>query len=168
MARRKVTKPNDLADLSGDLPDLTDQQMNFVRGILEGLTGADAYRRAYDCSSMQQNTIWAAASRLRNDREVDAWLYAARQAHLGSQVVTKENHLAELERLKAIAVRTGNVGAAVQAEQLRGKVQGHYIERFEIDMPADPNAYLEELARIAPELSKRLKDDEQPASQTEH
>ena len=34
-------------------------------------------------------------------------------------------------RLRKLAESTGNVGAAVQAEQLRGKVEGHYIEKHQ-------------------------------------
>jgi hypothetical protein len=170
MARRKITKTNDLGDLasrSSDLPDLTDQQLAFVRGICSGLKASDAYRRAYDCSNMAASTIWANSSTLRADKKVAAWIAAAREAHLDQTVCTKENHLDELARLKEIAVKTGNVGAAVQAEQLRGKVQGHYIERLELDISSEPTAALDQISKLAPDLARKLAE-EHGFSTTEH
>lgn len=153
MARRKITEGMEEAE---DLPDLTPQQMKFVEGILAGKTASDAYRAAYDTSNMQQNTIWAAASRLRSHNNVSAWLSAARKAHLGEGKVTLEGHLRELERLKEIAVESGNVGAAVQAEQLRGKAQGLYVEQYKDVTEHDPIATLNEIAKIDPDYAERL------------
>lgn len=63
----------------------------------------------------------------------------------------------ELERLKEIAVNTGNVGAAVQAEQLRGKAAGHYVEKFEdVSKANDPVDTLKEIARHSPDLAQQL------------
>lgn len=152
--RRKITKAEPI-EAGADLPDLTDKQQKFVGALLEGNTSADAYRRAYDTENMASRTIWAEASRLRADRNVAAWLAAARKAGLGRQVVTLEGHLAELENLRQIAIETGNVGAAVQAEQLRGKVAGHYVERLEVKHD-DPMAILRELAAISPTAAADL------------
>lgn len=159
MARRKITDGNAMPDASG-LPELTGQQMAFVRLILEGKNATDAYRMSYDVSTMQTETIWVAASKLRNDDKVSIWIAAARTACLGSATVTLSGHLQELERLKEIAVATGNVGAAVQAEQLRGKASGHYVERFE-DLTAisDPMATLDQLAMLSPDIARKLADD---------
>jgi hypothetical protein len=154
MAQRKKTEP--IKNQFSDLPELTAKQMNFVKGLLEGKTASDAYRAAYDCSEMQPATIWAAASRLRSDDKVSAWLDASRIAELGSSTITLEQHIRRLDALKTIAVGTGNVGAAVQAEQLIGKAMGHYVEKFEDVTRSDPLAALEELARIAPDAAKAL------------
>jgi hypothetical protein len=151
--RRKLTEAPKLD--AEDLPDLTDQQRAFVEGLLAGKTASDAFRAAYDTSNMQQNTIWAAASRLRADSKVDAWLSAARQAHLGQGTVTLEGHIRELDRLKEIAIKTGNVGAAVQAEQLRGKAQGHYVERMDVTHH-NSDALLDEIRQLSPELAEQL------------
>lgn len=140
---------------AADLPDLTEKQQEFVKHLLAGRTGAEAYRRAYDCREMSQNTVIAEASRLRSSPNIAAWLSAARQAHLGTTVVTRESHIAELERLREIALETGNIGAAVQAEQLRGKVAGHQIERVQ-EVPADPIETLKELAVHQPDLAAQL------------
>ena len=153
--RRKITEVEQLAD---DLPDLTEQQLRFVEGILAGKSGTDAYRAAYDCSNMQQSTIWAAASRLRNNCKVSAWISAGRIAGLGTAAASLDNHLAELARLREIAERTGNIGAAVQAEQLRGKAMGHYTEKLDVTV-SDIADEIKELAKISPELAKAYADE---------
>ncbi len=136
MARRKITPPA-LPALNGellapDLPQLTPQQVRFVELLLSGKTASDAYRGAYDCSNMANTSIWTEAARTAGNPKISLWLGAARKAGLGAARVTYESHVTELERLREIALETGNVGAAVQAEQLRGKAAGQYVERVEI------------------------------------
>jgi len=144
MPRRQKTKPPEL-DASG-LPEITERQQEFVRQLLAGKTASDAYRLAYDTSGMLPNTVWTEASMLRSDPKVAQWLSAARQAHLGTAVLTRDMHMAELERIREIALASGNIGAAVAAEQTRGKVAGHHIERIQ-EVPADPVETLRELYR---------------------
>ena len=155
MARRKIAGIDVKNDFS-DLPEITGQQLAFVKGILEGKTASDAYRGGYDTSKMKPETIWAAASRLRSDSKVSAWLDASRVAELGHSTVTLEQHIKRLDALKSIAVKTGNVGAAVQAEQLIGKAMGHYVERFEDVTRSDPSEVLRELAKLSPEVARAL------------
>lgn len=157
MARRQITPPADVP-CGDELPELTAQQMAFVKGILDGMTASDAYRAAYSTENQKPETTWAAASRLRNDTKVAAWLAAARMANLGSATVTLAGHVAELERLREIALKTGNVGAAVQAEQLRGKASGHYVEQWRDLTEPDPLAALRQLEKLSPELARKLAD----------
>lgn len=140
---------------ASSLPDLTAQQQEFVRLLLAGKSASDAYRGAYDCTNAQPNTIWSNASKLRADAKVEQWLLAGRTAHLGTAVLTKEMHLQELERLRELAMKAGNYGAAVAAEQTRGKVAGHHIERIQ-EVPADPVETLRELARVSPNAAQAL------------
>lgn len=153
--RRKLT---DALDEGEELPELTHQQMRFVECILAGMSASDAYRTAYDCAQSQNNTIWANASKLRSDANVAQWLSAARKAGLGRAAVTLEGHLAELERLREIALETGNVGAAVQAEQLRGKASNHYTENVNHTFNAPENV-LEEIRKLNPALADQLAND---------
>jgi len=143
-----MTNPPSIEE-GADLPELTDRQKKFVEALLAGNTGADAYRASHDCSAMQPNTIWVNAAVLKNNTKVQLWLAAGRKAYLGTQVVTLSGHLAELENLREIAIETGNVGAAVQAEQLRGKAAGHYVERLEVKHD-DPMAIVREIASLSP------------------
>jgi hypothetical protein len=152
MAQRLKTAPTE----ASELPDLTAQQQEFVRHLLAGKTGVDAYRAAYDCSTMMAATIIAAASRLRAQSNISAWLAAGREAHLGTAVLTRESHMAELERLKEIALKTGNVGAAVQAEQLRGKVAGHQVDTVRDITSVDTVQTLKDIAQTSPDLAAAL------------
>lgn len=149
--------PRDMlvADMAEDLPELTDQQFSFVQGLLSGLTATDAYRRSYDCTNSKPTTVFAAASRLRANTKVAAWLKAARIAHLGAGLVTKDNHLRELERLRELALDAGKISAAVVAEISRGKAAGLYVEQY-ADVTDDPVSALNNIAEIAPEVAERL------------
>ena len=152
MPRRQIT---DVPTGADELPDLTPNQREFVRLRLAGKTGADAYRGAYDVSGMNDRTIWVEASRVSANPKVSLWLSAARQAHLGTAVLTRDAHIAELDRLKEIALASGNVGAAVKAEELRGKVAGHQVERVQ-EVPHDPADTLRHIAEHQPDLAAQL------------
>lgn len=154
MPRRKITEPADLAAAEG-LPDLTPQQSEFVRHVLAGKGVGESYRLAYDCSNMLPNSVWVAASRLHSDAKIKLWLSAARQACLGSAVLTREQHMAQLERIREAAMASGNIGAAVAAEQTRGKVAGHHIDRV-MEVPADVTDTLKTIAEHQPELAATL------------
>lgn len=153
--RRKLT---DALEEGEELPDLTDQQMRFVECLLAGKSASDAYRESYNTANCTDRTIWAAASRLRADSKVATWLSAARKAGLGRAAVTLEGHLAELERLREIALETGNVGAAVQAEQLRGKASNHYSENINLTHKAPENV-LDEIRKLNPALADQLANE---------
>lgn len=152
--RRQKTDPANLKAAEA-LPDLTAQQSEFVRHILAGKGVADAYRAAYSTENMAQNTIWGAASRLHTDPKISAWLSAARQACLGTAVLTRDAHMAQLERIREAAMESGNIGAAVAAEQTRGKVAGHHVERI-MEVSADPMDTLKGIAEHQPELAAQL------------
>lgn len=157
MPQRKKTAPPDLAATAAELPELTGQQQKFVEGILAGKSATDAYRAAYNTADMSQRTIWAEASRLNTHPSIAAWTSAARQAGLGTAVVTFENHLQQLERLREIAIASGNVGAAVQAEQIRGKAAGHHVDQIrDVTERHDPAETIRQIAQHAPELAASL------------
>jgi phage terminase small subunit len=156
MARRKITEQQ-APTAAAELPELTVMQQKFVEGILAGKTASDAYRAAYTTENMLSSTIWVKASELRNNEKVQVWLAAARMAGLGSATVTYEGHLRELERLREIALKSGNIGAAVQAEQLRGKVAGHHVDQIrDVTERHDPAQTIREIAVHSPELAASL------------
>ena len=152
MARRKITA----ASAASELPELTPQQMKFVDGIVGGLNASDAYRAAYDASGMQPNTIWARASELRSDSKVAVWIDAIKAAGFGRVSCTYDEHMTELARLRGVAERTGNIGAAVQAEQLRGKVAGHYVDQVKDLTPVSAVDTLRDIAQHSPDLAAAL------------
>lgn len=127
MARDKKTKPVK----HEELPELTDKQFTFVQGILAGKSAAQSYREAYDAENMGENTIYSKASILRNSDKVRVWLDQMTIDRLKVTKRTLEERIARMEALALIAIRTGNIGAAVQAEEKAGKLEGQYIERKE-------------------------------------
>lgn len=154
MPQAKKTAP---LQEDGELPELTAQQQKFVKHILDGKTASDAYRAAYSTEDMAERTIWAEASRLRAHRGVAAWLSAARKAGLGTAIVTHQAHVQQLERIREIALETGNIGAAVQAETARGKASGHYVEQVrDVTDRHDPVQTIREIAAHSPELAASL------------
>jgi|ERR1041385_1428478 hypothetical protein len=152
--QNKKTLPQNI-DLA-DLPDLTEQQKNFVFLILQGKSASDAYRGAYDCTNSQDRTIWCEASKLKHHPGVSQWLSAARQAELGNAKITLDQHIKRLDRLQELCIGNGNLGAAVQAEQLIGKASGHYKETVDFTLKDDPHQALKELAALSPSIAKEL------------
>ncbi len=124
----------DLASLDqANLPTLTAKQMGFVRGLADGMTTSDAYRAAYDTGpNASPNTVWSNASQLRAHTKVSQWLDALQQHRGGAVLRTVEAHLDELENIKTIAIKENQLGTAARCEELKGRVNGHYVERREV------------------------------------
>lgn len=156
MARDKTVEPAELVDAES-LPVLTEKQFEFVRGIVaEGLSATAAYRQAYDCANMANETIWANASRLFHDSKIVAWVEASRLALLHGGEYTVERHVAELEALRREARAAGNYGASVKATELQGKAMGLYVERVRNEGPSDADllAHLRALGVSESEVRK--------------
>ncbi len=139
-----------------ELPELTARQHHFVRELLAGRTASDAYRRAYNAENSKPETIHANACRMANNAKVKAWVAAGRTALMGGASVSRENHMRELERLRELSIAAGKHSAAVQAEMLRGKVAGYYVEQYADVSAGDPIAALNSIAELAPELAADL------------
>lgn len=153
MPQNQIT---DAPEIETELPELTAQQSEFVRARLAGKSASDAYRIAYNAADMLQSTVWSEASRVNTHPAVAAWLAAARKANIGIGTVTLAGHLQELERLREIALESGNIGAAVAAEQNRGKAAGLYVEQVRDVTDHDPAATLASIAATSPELAEAL------------
>lgn len=155
----RTPTPEQAAELEQEaegLPELTDKQMNFVLGILAGKTASDAYREAYDCKNMSNQCIWVKASELRSHDKVTVWLEASKALSLVDVKCTRDAHLRELERIKHLAIARNNLVVAGNMEHLRGKVEGHYVERYENVTPEDPIKILRELEKVNPEYALAL------------
>lgn len=142
------------SDVDSDLPELTEKELKFVMALLENKSAVEAFLFAY--GDMKRNVAYVRASNLRRSDKVQAWISAGRKAYLGAAVVTIDTHVRELERLREIALESGNVGAAVQAEQLRGKASGLYVDKYENVTPPEPIRVLEAMARFDPGLAAQL------------
>ena len=119
--RDKKTEPVE------ELPSLTDKQMAFVIGILEGKSQAQSYRDAYDCKTAADSTIWANASRLASDSKVQAWLAVAKRERFELAKYSVDQYMKEQQELYEACRQSGNMGAAAKVHENIGKVAGYYV-----------------------------------------
>lgn len=149
-----------------DLPELTEKQEKFVRGIFSGLGVAAAFRASRDCSNMSDATIVANGTREHHNPNVKRWLRAAQIAQIARVVSTREEHEAQLIRLRELALEAGDPKAAINAEISRGKLNGFYVERIEHTV-INPAAIIEQINAMNPRLAAVLaKEFNLSASQT--
>jgi phage terminase small subunit len=121
-----------------ELPRITSKQEAFVEGLVQGKSASDAYRAAYDCSSMAEPTVWSEASRLRANPKVSAWLRHFQRMGMDEARITIGEHLAELARGREVAYALGQASAGIQAEHYRGKAAGLYEDRLSLAVgPSD-------------------------------
>lgn len=145
--------PRDAEAEQAGLPELTDKEFVFVNALLSGKNQSDAYREAYDAENMAPASVWSEASKRRNSPKVTQWLDYILENGAEDLTVTKESHIRELESIKRQALAKDNYGAAVQAEQLKGKASGLYTERMEVVGDGS------DLATIQSRLKQELGDD---------
>lgn len=130
---------------------LTGKQEAFARLIAAGETQADAYREAYSAGKMSNRSIWVNASKLAASAKVALRVEELRDEAAKACVVSIEEHLSILRRLRDQAAASKQYAAAIRAEELAGKVSGYYIERHERrDVPAfsSPDAIRERQAQL--------------------
>lgn len=97
---------------------------------------SDAYRAAYNCEKMKPSTINTKASVLAQNGKITARINELRAEARHNAVVTVEEHLRELSRLRDLATEAGQFGAAIKAETARGRVSGLYVEKQESKVDA--------------------------------
>jgi hypothetical protein len=115
---------------------LTPQREAFAVALASGKSQAEAYRIAYPKSvGWKPETVWRKASLLAKDGEVQARVQAVRAPAVEAAGCTLQQHLRRLEELGQAAQDAGQHAAAIRAEELRGKVSGHYSERVELSGP---------------------------------
>lgn len=130
---------------------LTAKQEKFAQGVASGLSQAEAYRRAYPGSEKwAENAVDSNASQLAADTKIAQRIAELRAPVVEACQLTLVSHLAELNRLKMMAEAGENVGAAIRAEELRGKASGLYVERVE---RGEPGAF-----ESKPDLTARIKE----------
>lgn len=111
---------------------LTPQQERFARLVAEGKGQSEAHRIAYPKSvNWKPTTTTESASRLMANSNVSAMVAALRAEASKKTVMTLESHMAELERLRDLALENGKYEAAINAEVHRGKAKGLYVSKTE-------------------------------------
>lgn len=120
-----------------ELPKLTGKENKcLMRYLTNGNKKAEAYRYAYDCSNMNDNTIAVESSRFFSSPKITPWLDKF-QANVQNTVQEELNynalkHFQELDEMKAEAMNCSdkyhnpNVNVALRAVELKGKLAGLY------------------------------------------
>jgi len=167
VSRRKITEP---VTAPAELPELTEKEQKFANAILGGASPKEAFIAAgYTCTAGERSLVQM-AGHVMNRPKMQQWISLARQAALDRSVMSLQEHLAQLVRLREMGVSQGNLGAAVQAEQLRGKAVGLYQDKVEMTVN-DPTEALRSIAQISPELARKIARDHGiswPDGDTEH
>ena len=158
--RRKTQKPTRIqaiADPELDLPKLTPKQEAFVNYCLEGKSAREAYRLAYDCSSLDAKSIAASSWQLLQNPKIALSIRSRQRIGLAESQISRETHLSELARLREIAVENQQVSAGVQAEHYRGRVAGLYNDKLQLQIgPSDEMLLSQIAALLGPEMAKSL------------
>ena len=113
--------------------DLTDKQEKFAQGIAKGLTQADAYREAYDCEEMVDNTVYKEACLLMNNPKIAERVKELKERNLEKNYDRDVRYyLEKLEEIRQKAVADGQYSAAVSAIKEDAKISGVYVEKAEV------------------------------------
>ena len=111
---------------------LTPKQEVFARKIVEGMSQADAYRSAYNCTRTSDKTIWENASRLMADTKVKARVQELRDQLTKATIMSAQERLEWLtEVIKNLEERTEN---RLKAADIMNKMQGEYVQKVETEI----------------------------------
>ena len=123
--------------------DLTGKQELFAQGIAKGLTQADAYREAYDCSNMSNDAIYVEACKSINDPKIALRIGELKEAIQKELVYTAKQGFDKFKELQDRAIVEGNINAAIKAEENKCELAGLYVKKVENTFKTYPKVVVE-------------------------
>ena len=131
-------------------PKLTAKQERFCELVaLEGMTQADAYRQAYDCSKWTDKSVWEKASSLASDVKVKTRIEALK-AEIAAKTVEKElwsrvDSIAVLKEIATDQEARGNekVSAVKELNAMHGFSTSKVELSGSIELQAEFQAYIQ-------------------------
>ena len=120
---------------------LTAKQEAFVQKIIEGYSQADAYRSAYSCKNMSDNSIYVNASKLMADAKVAQRVSELREQLAKPSIMSAQERLEWLTRL--IQSEEETTGDKLKAADIMNKMQGEYIQKVETEVKNAVNICIE-------------------------
>lgn len=131
-------------------PKLTAKQERFCELVaLEGMTQADAYRQAYDCSKWTDKSVWEKASSLASDVKVKSRIEALK-AEIAAKTVEKElwsrvDSIAVLKEIATDQEARGNekVSAVKELNAMHGFSTSKVELSGSIELQAEFQAYIQ-------------------------
>lgn len=128
---------------------LTLNETRFVEYVVNGATLTESYILAYGADRRRTKaSLNVAASQIKCRPHVTAAIQAVRESGLEQAGYDVATHIGELQRLKREALQAKNLGAAVRAEELTGKVAGFYTEKREITFKSSADNLLNDLSKV--------------------
>ncbi len=121
-----------------NLPKLTEQQQNFVLNyIINGNNATNAYKSAYRCDNMKDESINVEASKMLKHPKISLWI---KQANANVQEVFEDeikysakDCFEELERIRDKTEDSfKTVNTALKAVELKGKLAGHFVDKHQV------------------------------------
>ena len=110
---------------------LTPKQENFCLAVASGIHQNQAYKQAYPDQKNTDKTTGEKASKMMYDPKIKDRIAELRKPVIEEMGLTLKAHLEELERLAKLAEANANIGAAIKAQELRGKASGLYVEKID-------------------------------------
>lgn len=151
------------AGLSPQLPTLSKKHLAFVKAIVTGQANnaTEAYVVAYGKEHASRQSLFQKASGLMSMPKIQEWLSAYRMAALDDMLTTADRHIAQLARIRELALAAGDYKAAGVAEVSRGKVSGLYQSTLVVEHRANDVALVDALtktlgAETAAQLARAL------------
>lgn len=111
---------------------LTPKREKFAQGVASGMSQAEAYRASFSTKNMKATTVNQAASRLMANSNILATVEKLRKPIVERVQITLESHLNRLRDLALAAESAEQYGAAIKAEELRGKASGIYVDKVDL------------------------------------
>lgn len=132
---------------------LTEKQRSFVNLVVEN-DGSLSKTECARLAGYEERSAYQRAYELTNPKicpHVVKALSEYREEYLGKYNVTYDNHIAQLAKIKEMAIKEKMYGVAGRMEELRGKARGLYVEK-----QMNVNKTVDDLS--AEELEKKMQD----------
>ena len=120
---------------------LTPKQEKFVQNIIQGMSQADAYRSAYSCKNMTDNSIYVNASKLVADAKVAQRLKELREQLAKPSIMSAQERLEWLTEL--IKSDEESTSDKLRAADIMNKMQGEYVQKVEAEVKNAVNISIE-------------------------
>jgi len=111
---------------------LTSKQEGFCQSIVKGASLSDAYRENYNIGKMKGDSINRLAHGVMENVKVASRVEELRQPAVDKLLLSHEDHIRTLKKLRDEAAEFGQYGAAIKAEENCGKVAGLYVQKVEM------------------------------------
>lgn len=116
---------------------LTPKQEAFVQNIIQGMSQADAYRSAYSCKNMSDNSIYVNASKLVADTKVALRIKELREQLAKPSIMSAQERLEWLTEL--IKSNDETTSDKLKAADIMNKMQGEYVQKVQASVSYEDN-----------------------------